>query len=62
MLRGMSRADMNFVNSYIEHQGLDMAMQYGPFNEVKSETFHKLRRDYLKARKELIGYINCKEC
>ena len=52
------RTNIAFVQGKVWEKGLDDALvNYSDFKEVKDKKFHKLRADFLKARKELINYI-----
>lgn len=46
----------------IESEGFDyVIIEYGDFKEIKDEKFHKLRKSFLDARKNLADYIGHKD-
>jgi hypothetical protein len=54
----MNKNDAEDVLSIINNEGFDYAfMHYTSFKEIKDKKFHKLRRDYIKAQKNLEEYI-----
>lgn len=55
----MTEEESEYVNRVINNEGLDYAfIHYTDFkDEVKDKEFHKLRKRYLKIRKQLTEYI-----
>lgn len=55
----MKAKDLDYVRETIENESFDYAFEgYSEFKEVEDEQFHKLRRAFLLARKELAEYLN----
>ena len=51
--------DRKYIQSTIEKEGFDYAfVSYSDFSEIKNQTFHTLRKSYLKAQSELEEFIN----
>lgn len=51
--------NLDYVRSIIANEGFDYAFQhYSDFKEVKDEKFHKLRKEYLQAAKDLARYLD----
>ena len=58
----MSAEERQNVLGVIESEGFDYAFaSYGDFQEIKDEQFHKLRKEYLKARRAFAKHIGWKE-
>jgi hypothetical protein len=52
------RSKMYYVRATIDNEGFDYAFRnYHDFSEVKDEKFHKLRKAYLEAYKDLAEYV-----
>ncbi len=54
----MKNSDREDVLDRVENEGFDYAfMHYSYFDEIKDIDFHKARKNFFKARKELADYI-----
>ena len=54
----MKSSDHEEILSRIENEGFDYAFaHYSDFSEIKDKEFHNLRKNFLKARKELVDYV-----
>lgn len=54
----MTGKDKQYVLNIIDNEGFDYAFTgYSDFKEVKDPEFHRLRKAYLKAAKELEKYL-----
>ena len=49
---------LKYILDTVENEGFDYAFaHYSNFHDIKNDEFHKLRRVFLKARKELQEYL-----
>lgn len=54
----MTEDEKHYVQECIENEDFDYAFKYySDFNKIKDNEFHKLRIEYLEARKALTEYI-----
>ena len=55
----MTEEELEYVNLVVNNEGFDYAfMNYTDFKDrIKDKEFHKLRKKYIKAQKELAIYI-----
>ncbi len=58
----MNGKDLDYVRDTVENEGFDYAFDgYSDFREVEDEEFHRLRKEFLNARKALREYLNIKD-
>ena len=58
----MKTKEKKEILEVVESEGFDYTFtSYGDFEEIKDEKFHKLRKAFLDARKNLADYIGYKE-
>jgi len=54
----MTGREFNYVRGTIENEGFDYAfINYSDFEDIKDPKFHKLRKAYIKAQKDLQEYV-----
>lgn len=54
----MKPKDIDYVRETVDQEGFDYAFTgYSDFEEIKDEEFHKLRKAYLEAHKNLAEYL-----
>lgn len=54
----MKKQTLDYVKGVIDNEGFDYAfMDYSEFEDVKDEEFHRLRRAYKLAHRQLMKYI-----
>lgn len=55
----MTQEDKELLLAKIEHEDFDYCFDgYSSREDIEDEQFHKLRKAYLKAKKQLLDYIN----
>ena len=58
-IRKITKEEKEDVRERVEIEGFDYCfVDYSNFNEIKDLEFHRLRKAYLKAQKELEDYLN----
>jgi len=54
----MNEEERKYLLSRINNEGFDYCfIHYSDFKEIKDKDFHKYRKRYIKAQKELLQYI-----
>jgi hypothetical protein len=58
----MEAKDLDYIRETVDCEGFDYAfVHYSDFKEIEDETFHRLRRVFLKARKRLCEHLNLED-
>ena len=58
----MTEEEKGYVVSKINNEGFDYTfIHYSHFKDIKDDKFHKLRRAYIKAMKDLSKYLRLEE-
>jgi hypothetical protein len=56
--RGMTKKDKELVQNAVDAEGFEYAfIYYSCFPEIKNDTFHVLRKAYVKSAKALAEYL-----
>lgn len=59
----MKAQDLDKVREDIEAEGFDYAFTgYSDYDEIQDGEFHRLREEFLAARKKLVEYLGVEDC